>query len=150
VVAVPVPETHLQDMVATNMGKRGAANGQASTPLAFEFHSQDFPVPEDVVRYTENKIAARLQKFGNRVLGVVVHVKDINGNRGGEGLVCHMEARLARLEPVNVEERDDDLREAIDLALDRMESAVARHVGRARSLPRHKGGKSARDSKLAR
>jgi ribosome-associated translation inhibitor RaiA len=137
-------------MVATNMGKRGAADGQTSPPLEFEFHSQDFPVPEDVVRYTEGKIAARLQKFGSRLRGVVVHVKDINGKRGGEGLVCHMEARLARLEPVNVEERDDDLREAIDLALGRLEAAVARHVGRARSLPRHKGGKVARETKLAR
>jgi ribosomal subunit interface protein len=137
-------------MVATNMGKRGTVDGQPSPQLQFEFHSQDFPVPEDVVRYTESKIAARLQKFGNRLLGVEVHVKDINGKRGGEGLVCHMEARLAGLEPVNVQERDDDLREAIDLALARLESAVARHVGRARTVPRHKGGKVARQSKLDR
>jgi ribosome-associated translation inhibitor RaiA len=135
-------------MVATKMGKR-AGNGEAVPPFEFEFHSPDFSVPEDVVRYTEDKIAARLQKFGARLTGVVVHVKDVNGVRGGEGLVCHMEARLARLEPVNVEERDDDLREALDLALDRLEAAVARHVGRARSVPRHRGGKAVRNGKLS-
>jgi ribosome-associated translation inhibitor RaiA len=135
-------------MVATNMGKR-AGNGEAVPSLEFEFHSQDFPVPEDVVRYTEDKIAARLQKFSPRLMGVVVHIKDVNGTRGGEGLVVHMEARLARLEPVNVEERDDDLREAIDVALDRLEAAIARQVGRARSVPRHRGRKAVRNSKLA-
>jgi ribosome-associated translation inhibitor RaiA len=138
----------LEDMVATNMGKRprNGAGGLAS--FEFEFHSQDFEVPEDVVRYTEDKIAARLQKIGQRLMGVVVHVKDVNGPRGGEGLVCHMEARLAHLEPVNVEERDDDLREAIDLALSRLEAAVTRHVQRARSLPRNRGRKAVRSSKL--
>ncbi len=135
-------------MVATNMGKRGG-NGEAVPDLEFEFHSQDFSVPEDVVRYTEDKIAARLQKFSPRLMGVLVHVKDVNGTRGGNGLVCHMEARLARLEPVNVEEQDHDLREAIDLALDRLEAAVARQVGKARTLPRHRGGKAVRNGKLA-
>ena len=122
-------------------------NGTRPT-FGFEFHSQDFPVPEDVVRYTDDKIAARLQKFGQRVMGVVVHIKDVNGARGGEGLVCHMEARLARLEPVNVEETDDDLREAIDLALDRLEAAVARHVKKARRVPLKEGRRAVRNSKL--
>jgi ribosome-associated translation inhibitor RaiA len=135
-------------MVATNMGKR-PKNGTGGLPaFQFEFHSQDFPVPEDVVKYTEDKIGARLQKIGQRLIGVVVHVKDVNGTRGGEGIVCHMEARLAHLEPVNVEERDDDLREAIDLALDRLEAAVTRHVQKARALPRHRGRKAVRQSKL--
>jgi ribosomal subunit interface protein len=137
-------------MVATKMAKRVDDGGSGTVPpFQFEFHSQDFSVPEDVVRYTEDKIAARLQKFGQRVMAVVVHIKDVNGARGGEGLVCHMEARLARLEPVNVEERDDDLREAIDLALNRLEATVARHVKKARSLPRKEGRKAVRNSKLS-
>jgi ribosome-associated translation inhibitor RaiA len=140
---------HLAGMVATKMAKRAEDGvGGARPGFGFEFHSQDFSVPEDVVRYTDDKIAARLQKFGRRVMGVVVHIKDVNGARGGEGLVCHMEARLARLEPVNVQETDDDLREAIDLALDRLEAAVARQVKRARSLPRKEARKAVRNSKL--
>jgi ribosome-associated translation inhibitor RaiA len=130
------------------MGKAAGGDGETAPVFQFEFHSPDVPVPEDVVRYTEAKIAARLQKFSQRLMGVVVHVRDINGPKGGEALVCHMEARLARLEPVNVEERDDDLREAIDLALTRLETAVARQVGRARSLPRQRGRKSVRNRKL--
>ena len=49
-----------------------------------------------------------------------------------------MEALLAHLEPVNVEEREPDLRAALDVALDRLELAVQRHVERSRSQPRRK------------
>ncbi len=136
-------------MVATKIAKRADDGADGGAPSwQFEFHSPDFSVPEDVVRYTEDKIAARVQKYGHRVMAVVVHIRDVNGPRRGEGLVCHMEARLARLAPVNVEETDDDLREAIDLALDRLEEAVARHLKRARSLPRKEGRRAVRNRKL--
>ena len=136
-------------MVATRIAKRAEGGEDAGAPrFGFEFHSPDRAAPEDVVRYTEDKVAARLQKYGHRLVAVVVHIREVNGTRHGEGTVCHMEARLARLEPVNVEETDDDLREAIDLALDRLEVAVARHVKRARRLPRKEGRRAVRDRKL--
>lgn len=137
-------------MVATGIGKRTATNGvNEVAALEFEFHSPDIEIPQDVVQYTQDKVNARLGKYGRRVMAAVVHIRDVNGPRGGAGVVCHVEARLAGLEPVNVEEREPDLRAAIDLAIDRLDVVVGRHVGKARSVPRHRGGRVARNNKTA-
>src|SRR5688500_17797451 len=82
------------------------------TPIEFEFHSPDIDMPQDVWAYPREKLTSRLGKYGRRVMGVIVHVRDVNGPKGGNGLVCHVEARLAGLEPCNVEEREPDLRAA--------------------------------------
>ena len=138
-------------MVATAIGKRTAGNGTSNgTPtLVIEFHSPDIEIPPDVVQYTQDKLNVRLGKYGRRVMGAIVHMRDLNGPKGGVGFACHMEARLSGLEPVNVEERDADLRAAIDMAIDRLDVVVGRHVGKARTVPRHRGAKLARNSKTA-
>ena len=142
-------------MVATGIGKRAAGNGNGNgisdgpPTLGFEFHSPDIQIPSDVVQYTQDKLNVRLGKYGRWVMGAIVHIRDLNGPKGGVGYACHLEARLAGLEPVNVEEREPDLRAAIDLAIDRMDVVVGRHVGKARTVPRHKGAKMVRNSKTA-
>jgi ribosome-associated translation inhibitor RaiA len=134
-------------MVATGLGRRGNGNGNGTSNLEFEFHSPDLEIPPDVVQYTQDKVNARLGKYGRRVMGAIAHIRDVNGPKGGAGFVCHLEARLSGLEPVNVEEREPDLRAAIDVAIDRLDVVVGRHVAKARSVPRHKGARLARNSK---
>jgi len=96
-----------------------------------------------------DKLSAKLEKFGRRVMDVVVHVKDMNGGKGGIDKGCHMEAHLAGLEPVNVEERHEDLRAAIDIAVERLAEAVHRHLQRTRTLIRGRGRKLTRSQKLS-
>lgn len=138
------------------MESTSSANEQSTdassdgTAIEFEFHSPDMDMPQDVVAYTQEKLTSRLGKYGRRVMSVVVHVRDVNGPKGGNGIVCHLEARLAGLEPCNVEEQEPDLRAAIDLAIDRLEVVVGRHVGKARTLPRERGRKMVRNHKLAK
>jgi putative sigma-54 modulation protein len=123
-------------MVATSMAKRIGSDGAPAHNLAFEIHSPDIPLPADVAEYVRDKLSAKLGKFGRRVMGVVVHVHDINGIKGGVDKGCHLEAHLAGLEPVNVEERHEDLRAAIDIGAQRLEVAVQRHLQRAQSMRR--------------
>jgi putative sigma-54 modulation protein len=123
-------------MVATSMAKRVGTDGAPTRSLAFELHSQDIPLPADVAEYVRDKLTAKLGKFGRRVMDVVVHVKDINGVKGGIDKGCHLEAHLAGLAPVNVEERHEDLRAAIDIGAQRLEVAVQRHLQRAQSIRR--------------
>ena len=70
------------------------------------------------------------------------------GDRGGVDKHCHIEVRLARVAAVNVEERHEDLRAAIDIAVDRLEEAVHRHLERTRSKSRDRGRKEVRNHKL--
>ena len=123
------------------MAKRVGSHGAPARSLAFELHSPDIPLPPDVADYVRDKLSAKLGKFGRRVMDVVVHLKDINGDKGGIDKGCHMEAHLAGLEPVNVEERHEDLRAAIDIAAQRLEEAVHRHLQRTRTMRLHQGRK---------
>jgi ribosome-associated translation inhibitor RaiA len=136
-------------MESTNSGNGVSTNGSPDGELlAFEFHSPDMEIPQDVVAYTQEKLGHRLRKHGRRVTSVVVHVRDVNGPKGGVGIVCHIEARLAGLEPVNVEETELDLRAAIDVATDRLDVVVGRHLHKARDLPVHRGRKLVRNLKI--
>ncbi|HEY0708533.1 MAG TPA: HPF/RaiA family ribosome-associated protein [Polyangia bacterium] len=125
------------------------ASNHADHAIEFEFHSPDFSPPEAELRYAQEKLETRLKKYGRHVLGVRVHVRDVNGPKGGVGMTCHLEARLAGMEPVNVEEQEQDLRAAIDVAIDRLGVVVGRHVDRARERPLDRGRKIAQGSKLA-
>ena len=136
-------------MVATSMAKRVGSDGAPARSLAFELHSPDLPLPPDVAEYVRDKLSAKLGKFGRQVIDVVVHVKDINGAKGGIDKGCHMEAHLAGHEPVNVEERHEDLRAAIDVAVQRLEEAVHRHLQRTRTVRRDRGRKIVRNQKLS-
>jgi ribosome-associated translation inhibitor RaiA len=106
-------------------------NGVNPPSFQFELHSPDFHMPADLAQNIRAKLSHRLHKYGRRIFGVVVHLRDVNGPRGGEGLLCHVEVRIPHLAPVVVEERDQDLRAAVDRAVDRMAVAVARHVDKA-------------------
>lgn len=132
-------------MVATRVGRRvtqGAAFG-------FEVHSPDIPIPADVAAYAEEKLRGKLAKFGRRIVAIILYVKDVNGAKGGVDKSCHLEARMAGLEAINVQEQQEDLRAAIDLAIDELARAVRRQVERARTVPRDRGRKLVRHQKLA-
>jgi hypothetical protein len=128
--------------VTTTSLSLNAASAATSFPV--ELHSPDFTLPADLAVYTRQKLIAKLARFGHRLLGVIVRVKDVNGPKGGDGIACRMEALLAGMEPVNVDERDHDLRAAIDVSIERFELAVQRHVDRARVLPRSRARRLAR------
>ena len=133
-------------MSATDVGN---SNGVTTQQLFhFELHSPDFSAPDHLVTAVREKLQHRLRKFGRHVLEVVVHLRDLNGPKGGVGMTCHIEARMPHLEPVNVEETEHDLYAAIDNAVDRIEGAIGRHVDRAFKHPRDRG-KLAQRSKVS-
>jgi ribosome-associated translation inhibitor RaiA len=136
-------------MSATDVTSPGSDGNGTAHHIEFELHSPDFHAPEDVVRWAREKIESRLKKFDRHVLGVIVHLRDINGPKGGEGISAHIEARMGHMEPVNVIEQGTDLRAAIDLALDRIGVVIGKHVDKARKSPREHGAQVARDSKLS-
>jgi len=133
-------------MVATGMGKRAETVG---ADIAFELHCPDFEVPADVGAYTKDKLLAKLAKFSSQITEVIVHLREGDTTRSGLSRACHIEVRLARHEPVNVAECDDDLRASIDLAIKRTSETVHRHLERTRSKRLNQGRKLARRAKTA-
>lgn len=59
-----------------------------------------------------------------------VHLRDINGNKGGKDMECSATLRMPRQSSIHVTEVDDDLYKAIDLCRDRLEQAAKRAIER--------------------
>jgi putative sigma-54 modulation protein len=133
-------------MVATRLDKRVDPD---ATHIVFELHSPEMHLPPDLTAYVKAKLVTKLAKFGRQVTELLVHLKDVDGARGGVEKSCHIEARLVGREPVNIEERHEDLRAAIDLAVLRATEAVHRHLERTRSKRLSKGRKLVRRTKSA-
>jgi putative sigma-54 modulation protein len=137
-------------MSYTDMGKR--AGVPSDTPphgFSFQFHSPDFDVPHDVHEFTHEKLRAKLHKYERYITEVIVHLKDENGMKGGEDKQCRIEAIVAGFEPVIVLEKHHDVRAALEIACDRLDDAVHRHIERARTKRRDNGRKMVRNNKLS-
>lgn len=132
------------------MGKRaGGGEGSDAAGFIFEFHAPDFHVPQDVQRWLEDKLRARLAKYERSVERVRVFVRDENGSKGGVDKLVRMDCHLARLEPLDVVETSHDLRAALDLCLDRLELALGHHLDKRIAKRIEKGRKMVRNRKLA-
>jgi putative sigma-54 modulation protein len=122
-------------------------NGIEPGEVAVEVHSPELTLPADFSEYVQAKMRAKLAKFGHRVTELVIHIREVAGSRGGVDKVCHLEARLAGLEPVNLEERHEDLRAVVDITADRAAEVVHRHLERPRSRQMKEGRKLAQRAK---
>lgn len=132
------------------MGKRfGGGEGGDAAGFIFEFHAPDFHVPQDVQRWLEDKLRARLHKFDRAIERVRVFVRDENGSKGGVDKLVHLHCQLAGLEPLEIVETNHDLRAGLDIGLDRLELALVHHLKKRTAKQIEKGRKMVRNRKLA-
>ncbi len=80
---------------------------------------------EDVVR-------GALGRFGERITRVEVHLTDENADKGGRDSRCLIEARVAGMPPVAVDEKATSVREAARGAAGKLERALDSRLGKAR------------------
>jgi ribosome-associated translation inhibitor RaiA len=85
--------------------------------------------------YIRRKLGRKLGKFASSIERVSVRVEDVNGPRGGVDTRCQIKVVLSGLPSIVVREQHHALQPAIDLALTRVEQAVARAVQRRRMGP---------------
>jgi ribosome-associated translation inhibitor RaiA len=111
-----------------------------------EIRSPSFSITPALRQYALEHLAAKLVKFDGHILGVVVRFEDRNGPRGGPerngprnggDKVCRVEVLLPHIDPIVVEEVDDDLRAAIDIAADRTAESVFRDLKRLLAQRKH-------------
>lgn len=85
----------------------------------------------DQLRATVEDIVSRnLDRFGERVTRVEVHLTDVNADKGGRDTRCVMEARLAGLKPVMVDELAHTYDVAVREAAGKLQRALATRLGR--------------------
>ena len=86
---------------------------------------------EDLTERVQGVVEGRLERFAGRITRVEVHLNDLNSLKLGErDKRCMMEARLGGLKPIAVSHEAPTLTEAIHMAADKLERAVARTLGK--------------------
>ncbi|HZT01692.1 MAG TPA: HPF/RaiA family ribosome-associated protein [Steroidobacteraceae bacterium] len=86
---------------------------------------------EDLTERVQGVVEGRLERFEGRITRVEVHLNDLNSLKLGErDKRCMMEARVGGLKPIAVSHEAPTLTEAIHMAADKLERAVARTLGK--------------------
>lgn len=86
--------------------------------------------------YIRRKLGMRLGKFARSIERISVRLKDVNGPKGGIDQNCQIKVVLSGHPSVVIEEQDESLKAAFDLALSRTERAVKRQLERIRTKTR--------------
>lgn len=80
----------------------------------------------------ESTVQEAMQRFGDRVTRVEVHLTDENSRakEGDNDKRCVMEARLAGLSPITVSDQAATIEQALDGAAERLQKTVTRTLER--------------------
>lgn len=88
--------------------------------------------PTQLRQLAEEKLRAALDRFEDRVLAASIRVEDETGpQKSGVDKLCHIEVTL-RTGDVRIKEHGDDVLATIDVAVDRLRTALSREIGRAK------------------
>ena len=85
----------------------------------------------------EEQIRQRLALFEGRITDVEVHVSDVNGPRGGNGLRCTFEARVSGVQPVAVAEHGATVDRCVIAATRKAVRALDHQLGKINDRTRH-------------
>lgn len=85
----------------------------------------------ELTRQVEATLKNSLDRFGNRITRVEVHLSDENSRKAGsDDKKCVLEARLAGLQPMAVSHQAATLEQAIDGAVGKLERALDSRLGK--------------------
>ena len=86
---------------------------------------------EDLTERVQGVVEGRLDRFEGRITRVEVHLNDLNGSKLGErDKRCMMEARIGGMKPIAVSHEAPTVTEAIHVAADKLERAIAHTLGK--------------------
>ena len=90
---------------------------------------------EDLTERVRGVVEGRLERFDKRITRVEVHLNDLNSDKLGErDKRCMMEVRVGGMKPIAVSHEAPTLTEAIHVAADKLERAVAHALGRLQDI----------------
>lgn len=93
-------------------------------------HDNHVRLVEDTAERLSKTVADSLAKFADRITRVEMHLGDMNAGKGGSDKRCVLEARMANLAPIAVTHHAETLNLAIDGALERLDHAISRAIGK--------------------
>ena len=103
---------------------------------------------EALGRHAESVARKALQRFGDHLTRVEIHLHDVNGDKSSaKDKHCLIEARLAGRRPIAVREQADSLHQALDGAtrklVRRLDSTMGRRISQRRANTDSPGSRDA-------
>ena len=93
-------------------------------------HDNHVRLVEDTAERLSRTVADSLAKFADRITRVEMHLGDMNAGKGGADKRCVLESRMANLAPIAVTHHAETWNLAIDGALERLDHAISRAIGK--------------------
>jgi ribosomal subunit interface protein len=94
---------------------------------------------EALRRRVEAVVTGALERFGDRITRVEVHLSDESSSAKSrdDDKRCVMEARLSGLRPIAVSHQTGDIDQSVDGAVDKLEKLLDRTLGRLGDVRSH-------------
>lgn len=107
--------------------------------MQFDIQARSFALTKPLKNYVEKKLKAALSGYEKHrhFKRAIIRLSDINGPRGGEDKLCHIQVMLAGVPDIIIKSTEDDMYTAIDQATHRAGNTVVRRLGRQRRKMRH-------------
>lgn len=86
--------------------------------------SPQWPMTDALAAHINTCVEPIEHRFGDRIRSIVIRLRDVNGPKGGEDKVCHLQAQIENHPSVNAEGRHMDLYTAIVGATRRLERSL--------------------------
>lgn len=105
--------------------------------MKLDVRSVNFSLTEPISHYIDQKLAASVGRFFDRIRVVTIHLQNQAGPRGGADHRCQVCIQLVNGAQFCVRDEEPDLYNAISVALSRSKRALIRRVERKRDRHRH-------------
>lgn len=104
--------------------------------MKLEIRTRRVRLDEELRRLIQTRVETAFDRFAGRIRRVRFQVDDVNGPRGGVDKACRIEVVGRRRWSVFLEDRDSDLRAAVDRLADRAQRAVRRTMKKMKTIDR--------------
>jgi len=101
--------------------------------MEVHIHAHHGHLPAENVENLNARVEKGLVQFDSRLTRVEVFFKDTNGPKGGVDCHCSVEARPRGLKPVAVTHEAEQIGDALDGALHKLEHALEHRFGKLES-----------------
>ena len=105
--------------------------------MQIDIQSRGFSLTDSLLSYSEKRLRSALSRCSIHIKRVAVRLSDINGPRGGADKRCHLQVVVPGMPDIVIEDTKSDLYTAINRAMDRARTTVARKLQRKQKLLRH-------------
>lgn len=87
---------------------------------------------KEVSDYIEHRMSLALNRFERRIRGIVMHIYDLNGPRGGVDKRCMALVKMKPGGSVAFELRDTDIFSVVDRVADKLKERLRREIDKRR------------------